>query len=380
MRPDEQQLAERPRVERERDLDRDGLVASRRPAAASRPPGPSDAGCAGSRDDALARAASQPADVGVPARAGARRAGCAPRRGVAGSTLAAVSRWANGLRSLPTPIRPSAHAWSGRRAAAGERVEDDVAGPRVAGDERVGEGRREAREVRAHRVEAVAPQPLLVLPLGRECQRRELERELEGELAGRQTSRGSQCGCGNRRRNRRRTGHDAFGTSCPNAGPGRRRGARSVARWKCRPGAVRTAELQPLGGSPGRGARGRLESDSRLSAELLDSPSLTKTDSCRLREARSRQEGPSPPTRLSPAKRSPESSRPAGSGTFGTTAGLSFASVGIRTTRFPSRSRSARRPDHHPESGAFALRGSVMADRVRPASQNVCGTTRQRSP
>src|SRR4029079_14434591 len=32
---------------------------------------------------------------------------------VAGSTLAAVSRWANGLRSLPTPTRPSAQAWSG---------------------------------------------------------------------------------------------------------------------------------------------------------------------------------------------------------------------------------------------------------------------------
>ena len=32
---------------------------------------------------------------------------------VAGRTLEAVSKWANGLRSLPTPIRPSAHAWSG---------------------------------------------------------------------------------------------------------------------------------------------------------------------------------------------------------------------------------------------------------------------------
>ena len=203
-------------------------------------------------------------------------------------------------------------------------------------------------------MEAVAPQPLLGLPLGRDCQLREPEREFEGQLTGRQTSRGSQCGCGNGRRNRRRTGHDAFGTSCPNAGPGRRRGARSVARWKCRPGAVRTAELQPLGGSLGRGARGRLGSDSRLSAELLDSPSLTKTDSCRLREARSRQEGPSPPTRLSPAKRSPESSRPAGSGTFGTTAGLSFAPVRVQdrtlpelesissTSRPPSRERRVR--------------------------------------
>ena len=53
-----------------------------------------------------------------------------------------------------------------RRAAAAERVEDDVAGSRVAGDERMGEGGREARQVRAHRVEPVAPQALLILPLG----------------------------------------------------------------------------------------------------------------------------------------------------------------------------------------------------------------------
>ncbi len=32
---------------------------------------------------------------------------------VGGSTFAAVSRWANGLRSLPTPMRPSAQACSG---------------------------------------------------------------------------------------------------------------------------------------------------------------------------------------------------------------------------------------------------------------------------
>ena len=34
-----------------------------------------------------------------------------------------------------------------RRAAAGERIEDDVTGSRVARDERVGQGGREAREV-----------------------------------------------------------------------------------------------------------------------------------------------------------------------------------------------------------------------------------------
>ena len=207
-------------------------------------------------------------------------------------------------------------------------------------------------------MEAVAPQPLLGLPLGRDRQLREPEREFEGQLTGRQTSRGSRCGCGNGRRNRRRTGHDAFGTSCPNAGPGRRRGARSVARWKCRPRAVRTAELQPLGGSPGRGARGRLASDSRLSAELLDSPSLTKTDSCRLREARSRQEGPSPPTgsrrrRGHPSLRDPPD--PARSG-------LRRVSPSPRSGSGPHASRvgvdQLDVPTHHPESGAFALRWS----------------------
>ena len=71
-----------------------------------------------------------------------------------------------------------------RGAAAGERVEDDVAGPAVAGDERMGERRREAREVRAHRVQAVAPQPLLRLPLGLEAEGRERGGELERELAG----------------------------------------------------------------------------------------------------------------------------------------------------------------------------------------------------
>ena len=252
------------------------------------------------------------------------------------------------------------------RAATGEGVEDHITGSRVAGDERVRECRREAREVGAHRVEAVAPQPLLGLPLGCDRQFREPEREFEGQLTGRHASRGSRGWCGNGRRNRRRTGHDALGTSCPNTGPGRRRGARSVARWKCRPRAVRTDELQPLGGSPGRGARGRLGSDSRLSAELLDSPSLTKTDSCRLREARSRQEGPSPPTRLSPAKRSPESSRPAGSGTFGTTAGLSFAPVGIRDSGRMSGHRG-RLAWNVPPVETAGPRGSGIAARSRTA-------------
>ena len=68
-------------------------------------------------------------------------------------------------------------------AATRERIEDHVTGPRIAGDEGVGEGGREAREVRAHRVERVAPQALLGLPLGFQRDRRQFERELEGELA-----------------------------------------------------------------------------------------------------------------------------------------------------------------------------------------------------
>src|SRR5207342_251664 len=56
--------------------------------------------------------ASQPAEFAFQARRSwARRVVACAR--VAGSTLDAVSRWANGFRSLPTPILPSAQAWSG---------------------------------------------------------------------------------------------------------------------------------------------------------------------------------------------------------------------------------------------------------------------------
>ena len=68
-------------------------------------------------------------------------------------------------------------------AASRERVEHDVAGPAVAGDERVGEGRRKAREVRAHRVQAVAPQPWLELPVRLDRDGGEGTGQLEGELA-----------------------------------------------------------------------------------------------------------------------------------------------------------------------------------------------------
>ncbi len=46
----------------------------------------------------------------------------------------------------------------GHGAAACEGVEDDIAGARVPRDQRMGDGRRERAEVRAHGVEAVAPE------------------------------------------------------------------------------------------------------------------------------------------------------------------------------------------------------------------------------
>src|SRR6185503_16445429 len=53
----------------------------------------------------------------------------------------------------------------GGRPTSAERVEDDVPAPAVAPDEGMGEGRWEARQVGAHRMERRAPQTLLVLPL-----------------------------------------------------------------------------------------------------------------------------------------------------------------------------------------------------------------------
>ena len=107
--PDEQQLGERVRMEREGDLARDDLVGARR---TSRRAGSRDERRAGIGDDPRAelRPAAPPRRS---RRAAAGRVGSPPAPRVAGSTLDAVSRWANGLRSLPTPIRPSAQAWSG---------------------------------------------------------------------------------------------------------------------------------------------------------------------------------------------------------------------------------------------------------------------------
>ena len=82
-----------------------------------------------------------------------------------------------------------------RRAAAAEWVEDHIAGAGVAGDERMHEAGGEAGQVRAHGVEAVAPEPLLVLPFGRDEQVGQLAGKLEGKLTtGRGEGRaGSRC-------------------------------------------------------------------------------------------------------------------------------------------------------------------------------------------
>ena len=84
------------------------------------------------------------------------------------------------ITSSTTASSPRSSSAFPATAAAAERIEDDVARPRIASDERVGEGCRKARQVRAHRVKRVAPQPLLVLPLGRQGDGREFERKLEG--------------------------------------------------------------------------------------------------------------------------------------------------------------------------------------------------------
>ena len=178
---DEEQLSERPRVEREGDLDRH--------AAPSRRRGPSPEPATGTRASLAPGSALDPRRERQPAR-GVRVPGQAKRRQTGrglgpGRRLdlrggEQVGERVEVVADADPPLRAGLER---RRAAAGERIEDDVARARVAGDERVREGGREAREVGAHRVERVAPQPLLVLPLGRDRDRRQLERQLERELA-----------------------------------------------------------------------------------------------------------------------------------------------------------------------------------------------------
>ena len=68
------------------------------------------------------------------------------------------------------------------RTTTRERVEDHVSRARVACDERMGEGSRETREIRAHRMEGMAPQSLLGLPFGCDRDRRQRDRHFQGQL------------------------------------------------------------------------------------------------------------------------------------------------------------------------------------------------------
>ena len=89
-----------------------GTGSAPSPGPASEPAtGTSEDEAAGSAITHSARAIQPAAPAFQPSRSEARRVDASAR--VAGSTLAAVRRWANGLRSLPTPMRPSAQACSG---------------------------------------------------------------------------------------------------------------------------------------------------------------------------------------------------------------------------------------------------------------------------
>ena len=175
--PDEQQLAEGVRVERERDLDRHGLGPGRWRRAG--------AGGRHERRERIGRDAPgqrRPRlGVGDPGEAQLRQPG--HRRGTRRRLdLRGGQQVGERVEVVADTDPPLRARLQGRRAATGERIEDDVTRPRVARDERVGQRRREAREVRAHRMERVAPEALLGLPLGFDRDGRQRDREVEGEL------------------------------------------------------------------------------------------------------------------------------------------------------------------------------------------------------
>ena len=171
--PDEQELPERSRVEGEGDLERDRFDAGERRALRA---GGGDEGVGVSGLGRDARAQGEPvARVRVP---------CEAELGEPGRRLRACRRFDLGRRQevgerveVVADTDPALGAGlEGCRPAPGERVQDDITRSRVARDEGVGQGGRETGEVRAHRVEGVTPQPLLVLPLGGEGDRGQLER------------------------------------------------------------------------------------------------------------------------------------------------------------------------------------------------------------
>ncbi len=177
----QEQLRQRPRVERERDLVRDGLRAGVR-AAAGAGRGHQRRRVARVRLHLL-RQGEPGRRVGVPGEAEGGEAG-AGLRGRRGLQLGGRQDVRERVEVVADADPSLGDRLERGRAAAAERVEHDVARARVARDEGVRQRRREAREVRAHRVEAVAPEAGLVLPLGLDRERGERARQLEGELAG----------------------------------------------------------------------------------------------------------------------------------------------------------------------------------------------------
>ena len=174
--PHEQQLGQGLGMERQDDLCRDRLVGRRRVARA----GTRDEGRAGIGDDPQGEC--QPRrGLPVPGQAELREAGrrrCPGRRADLGRGQQVSER----IEVVPHSDAALRAGLQWRGAASRERIEDHITRPRIARDEGVREGGREAREVGTHRVERVAPQALLRLPFGRERDRRQVERELQGEL------------------------------------------------------------------------------------------------------------------------------------------------------------------------------------------------------
>ncbi len=177
-RPDEQQLRQRVRVEGEGHLGRDQLVG-RAPVVRACPRNPR-AGRV--RHDPLGD--REPIGrLGIPGESelGQAGRGRAARRRLELGRGQQVGERVQVIADADASLRAGLERGS---AAAGERVENDIAGSRIARDEGMREGGRKARQVRAHRVERVAPQALLRLPFGLDGHRRQIERQLKGELGG----------------------------------------------------------------------------------------------------------------------------------------------------------------------------------------------------
>ena len=197
---DEQELSQRARVIRERHFERDQLAASvdrsSRPSA-----GDGDAGHG--HGVAAAPAARAPIREGPARRVGEagtkrlpgvsleRPVDPAPRQ--AGRCLAGRG-WIDfrGGEHVGERIEVVANAQApldtgleGHRSSTRERVEDHVPGARVPLDEGVGERRREAGEIGAHRVEGMAPQAVAILPVGLDREPGKIPDEVQAQLGGR---------------------------------------------------------------------------------------------------------------------------------------------------------------------------------------------------